>query len=145
MPEPRYSNVSCSQRGRDFGPGDHGFSHCESHSPTMDEKTLEALRGSIAKWEKIVAGSEIDRYSSNCPLCHAFCHTHQDRLCTGCPVEQRTGEGGCNLSPYDAWDDYHERIMDPEQPRTAFDDKSRELAQAELDFLKSLLPAEIIP
>lgn len=28
---PRFANVSCSQCGRDFGPGDHGFSHCENH------------------------------------------------------------------------------------------------------------------
>jgi hypothetical protein len=28
---PRFANVSCSQCGQDFGPGDHGFSHCISH------------------------------------------------------------------------------------------------------------------
>jgi hypothetical protein len=27
----RFRNVSCSQCGRDFGPGDSGFSHCENH------------------------------------------------------------------------------------------------------------------
>ena len=26
-----HHNVSCSSCGNDFGPGDHGFSHCESH------------------------------------------------------------------------------------------------------------------
>lgn len=31
MTQPRYATVSCSQCGRDFGPGDHGFSHCDSH------------------------------------------------------------------------------------------------------------------
>ena len=25
-------NVSCSQCGRDFGPGEHGYSHCADHS-----------------------------------------------------------------------------------------------------------------
>jgi hypothetical protein len=29
----RYENVSCSQCGRDFGPGDHGYSHCQDHRP----------------------------------------------------------------------------------------------------------------
>lgn len=29
--KPRFDNVSCSQCGEDFGPGDHGFSHCEHH------------------------------------------------------------------------------------------------------------------
>ena len=28
---PRFQNVSCSHCGRDFGPGDAGFSHCEDH------------------------------------------------------------------------------------------------------------------
>lgn len=29
---PRFQNVSCSQCGRDFGPGDHGYSHCQDHA-----------------------------------------------------------------------------------------------------------------
>lgn len=28
----KYTNVSCSSCGQDFGPGDHGFSHCDSHA-----------------------------------------------------------------------------------------------------------------
>ena len=28
---PRFANVSCSQCGEDFGPGDNGFSHCDDH------------------------------------------------------------------------------------------------------------------
>lgn len=28
---PKFANVSCSQCGQEFGPGDHGFSHCENH------------------------------------------------------------------------------------------------------------------
>lgn len=27
----KFENVSCSSCGEDFGPGNHGFSHCESH------------------------------------------------------------------------------------------------------------------
>lgn len=27
----KFENVSCSQCGQDFGPGNHGFSHCEHH------------------------------------------------------------------------------------------------------------------
>lgn len=30
-PKPRFENVSCSQCGRDFGPGNSGFSSCTSH------------------------------------------------------------------------------------------------------------------
>lgn len=28
---PRFAHVSCSQCGQDFGPGDHGYSHCVNH------------------------------------------------------------------------------------------------------------------
>lgn len=27
----RFAQVSCSNCGRNFGPGDNGFSHCEQH------------------------------------------------------------------------------------------------------------------
>lgn len=30
-PQPRFLNTYCSQCGRDFGPGDHGYSHCANH------------------------------------------------------------------------------------------------------------------
>jgi hypothetical protein len=29
---PKFENVSCSHCGNEFGPGDHGFSHCEHHA-----------------------------------------------------------------------------------------------------------------
>jgi hypothetical protein len=38
----------------------------------MDEKTLEALKGSIRKWEAIVDGTGEDDGADNCPLCHMF-------------------------------------------------------------------------
>ncbi len=28
---PRFEQVSCSQCGRSFGPGDSGYSHCKDH------------------------------------------------------------------------------------------------------------------
>ncbi len=28
----KFTNVWCSNCGKDFGPGDHGFSHCDSHN-----------------------------------------------------------------------------------------------------------------
>lgn len=30
--QPRFATTFCSQCGQDFGPGDHGFSHCRNHS-----------------------------------------------------------------------------------------------------------------
>lgn len=29
---PRFAETFCSQCGQAFGPGDHGFSHCDSHA-----------------------------------------------------------------------------------------------------------------
>lgn len=90
----------------------------------MDERTLEALKGSIAHWEQVVANpgtTPIGPYE--CPLCHLFNSGASDG-CSGCPVAQFTGKPGCHGTPYNAF-----RFN-----RTA------ETAQAELDFLKSLLP-----
>ena len=28
----KFGNVYCSQCGKSFGPGNHGYSHCENHS-----------------------------------------------------------------------------------------------------------------
>jgi len=29
--KPMFPRTSCSQCGQEFGPGDHGFSHCQDH------------------------------------------------------------------------------------------------------------------
>lgn len=90
----------------------------------MDPKTLEALHGSIAKWEAIVAGTGKDHGCENCPLCILF----DEPDCGDCPVKQRTGRPFCEGSPYAVYGAYG----------TA--GKTKENAQAELDFLRSLLP-----
>ncbi len=95
----------------------------------MDKKTLEALHGSIRKWEAIVAGTGIDDGHRNCPLCQMFLleldgFTSKNPMCRGCPVYERTGETGCKRTPYDQ---YH-------------DVENEENARAELAFLRSLLP-----
>lgn len=86
----------------------------------MAPKTLKALQGSIKKWEGIVAGTAHDLGSDNCPLCKMFAYMPN---CDGCPVAERTGVSSCCGSPYY---DYKDGIPGA--------------AQAELDFLKSLLP-----
>lgn len=35
----RFENVSCSQCGRDFGPGEHGFSHCRNHAEKAEQRS----------------------------------------------------------------------------------------------------------
>jgi hypothetical protein len=96
----------------------------------MDERTLEALKGSIAKWEAIVAGKGEDNGPVNCPLCHLFHSSYRKdggEECSGCPVYLKTGETGCSNTPYD---------------RFAMEDGGdyKQLAEDELEFLRSLLP-----
>lgn len=105
----------------------------QSTDLVMSPETITALRGSIAKWEGIVAGTASDGGTDNCSLCQLF-HSDffsEDELdegerecCLGCPVFNVTGKRGCQGTPYD---DYSDK-------------GTLENAQAELDFLKSLLP-----
>jgi hypothetical protein len=92
----------------------------------MDKRTLTALKGSIAKWEAIVDAMGEDDAAINCPLCSLFNTARTKNPCVGCPVRARTGLWGCENTPYIQYED---------EPTT-------ENAQAELDFLKSLLPAD---
>lgn len=102
----------------------------------MDAETLEALEGSIKKWEAIVAGIGADDGRKNCPLCAMF-YVKFD--CKGCPVEAKTKLEVCQGTPYRQWAVY--QGMKGEQfPLTVFDTESQRLAQAELDFLISLRP-----
>lgn len=107
----------------------------------MPPKTLEALFGSIAKWETIVAGTGEDQGYLNCPLCKLFNTPYR---CTGCPVMEATGQNHCDGTPYDAWLRAIRKKAgnNPDSKWIASDDQLRTLAQAELDFLKSLIPAE---
>jgi hypothetical protein len=110
----------------------------------MDAETLEALKGSIAKWEAIVAGTGEDQGTMNCPLCAKF-HNSQKKMnvrCDGCPVFAVTGERGCGGSPYTAWAAHDDEAHDLEGIVHKGCKKCGPLAQAELDFLRSLLPSE---
>lgn len=108
----------------------------------MDDETLNALQGSIAKWEAIVAGTGEDNGVDNCPLCLVFCNQNNEEVedlgCWGCPVAEEVGNTGCCDTPYYLWSDL---TADQEFPRTAKTPSHKEAAQNELDFLRSLLPA----
>ena len=107
----------------------------------MNARTLKALRGSIKKWEKIVAGTGVDQGTYNCSLCALF---YSDYHCAGCPVAKATGLHLCEGTPYIEW-------ACPERNGTIRLDSGRvsarlkRLAQAELDFLKGLLPPKRKP
>lgn len=105
----------------------------------MNEETIKALRGSIKKWKSIVAGTGKDEGVSNCPLCKLFFH----KDCEGCPVKEKTGEECCIGSPYEEYDDAADEGIFEENVwnfRDATPEELTKLAQAELDFLISLLP-----
>lgn len=106
----------------------------------MDEETRRALDGSIDKWKKIVAGTGGDNGARNCPLCLKF------RDCLGCPVAARTGVALCADTPFSEWA-HHQRAVHQIQwhePWRVHPDcpECKRLAQAELYFLKSLLPKD---
>ncbi len=106
---------------------------CHTTSEPMPERTLTALRGSIKKWEGIVAGTIEDKGPDNCPLCQLFIDNDE---CAGCPVAAFTGEDGCGDTPYE---DYSAAQSRGDSNRIA------RAAQAEVAFLKSLLPTDAIP
>lgn len=105
----------------------------------MDPETLEALKGSIAKWEAIVAGTGADHGAADCSLCIAF----PDNYCKGCPVSSQTGRRGCRGTPFDDWADLEEPdVVISKDDKKAVSQRAKDIAQREVDFLKSLLPRQ---
>ena len=102
----------------------------------MDTKTLDALQGSKLHWCNIRDGLEEEHGIRNCPLCKLF----YGKYCVGCPVFEKTGEVGCKNTPYIAWHEHHQ--LNHDYPKRVHADcpECKQLAQAELDFLESLLP-----
>jgi len=102
----------------------------------VNDETLTALRGSIAKWEAIVAGHGSDEGDRNCPLCQLF---FKNPGCVGCPVAEATGLSACSGSPYEdvhlGWGETINAISNAGDREDV-----RAQGQAELDFLRSLLP-----
>lgn len=101
----------------------------------MDLETKKALCGSIDKWVEIVEGYGSDLGSYNCPLCKKFIRNR----CNGCPVMAKTGIRSCNETPYVDWCAYMHSV---ECDNTVFDQTSKNLAIAELEFLISLYPED---
>ena len=107
----------------------------------MDDKTLTALKGSIAKWDAIADGTGADRGIDNCPLCALF-YNHN---CDGCPVYEKTEYEDCQNSPYEQWQhDYRSECgiypTGAGGGAYATTDSLKALARKEADFLRSLLP-----
>jgi hypothetical protein len=93
----------------------------------MDERTLTALKGSIAAWESRAEGNYLRADYKNCPLCHLF---NSEALavetdCVGCPVYMETEEKYCDGTPCEQYFDNEAAVA---------------VAEREVEFLKSLLP-----
>ena len=115
----------------------------------LNKRQLKALRGSIKKWEKIVAGTGKDEASDNCPICILV-----QENCHQCPVASFVAEnkgdramyddeGGamydCADTPYNAWNQ-HSCDKCLEREGYAVCKESKGLAKRELNFLRSMLP-----
>ena len=87
----------------------------------MDRLTAFALELSIEKWQDIVDGKGEELGDDNCALCQVFGHLD----CKDCPVSKKTGDIGCDSTPYM---DY-----DPDNPKNHI-----AVAKKEVKFLKSL-------
>jgi hypothetical protein len=109
----------------------------------MHERTLTALKGSILKWEQIVAGTGFDKGADNCPLCDLF---YNKSWCNGCPVKTKTGMSCCDGTPYQ--DEFVRAKRRRRSALMSYDEHDAAAAEAdmhaaaktELAFLKGLLP-----
>lgn len=102
----------------------------------MDRKTLTALRESVRKWERIVAGTGKDNGTEDCALCQEFNLQVEDK-CEGCPVAAKTGKPFCWNSPFVAWCKSSTLTL---LGRVAKSKAAKVAAREELDFLRGLLP-----
>ena len=104
----------------------------------MDAATLEALKKSIEHWENNVRAKypeDASVHGEDCALCEMFA---ENSFCEGCPVAE-FGFIGCGGSP---WDKAYFALRSWRRGSYKFKPVFRTAAQAELDFLKSLLPEE---
>ena len=105
----------------------------------MNAETLEALKGSVRKWNRIFCKGGVNLGPTNCPLCKLFVLSD----CEGCPVSAKSGRSGCHGTPYYAFGRHHlgshpifidHRVVGKCR-------SCKKHAKAERDFLASLLPS----
>lgn len=109
----------------------------------MNAETLKALKGSITKWRRILAGRQRDHGGGDCPLCALYHYDGHAAFCGGCPIHAATGGHGCNHTPHRAWLNHY---YDRHEKRGLYAHvvgkcrTCKKLAREQLEFLQSLLP-----
>ena len=108
----------------------------------MNKKARVALLGSIDKWNSILNFGGIDKGGINCALCRYSADVDDSFAgeCASCPVYKRTGEVGCDNTPYEDWTRHQTFEHLKHRDMKVRCPKCSELARDELIFLKSLLP-----
>lgn len=104
----------------------------------MDSITKQAILDSIARWEKRLDGKPDTPSVQECPLCHVFYRRHKIN-CRGCPIELAVGKSKCAGTPCEPYDELAYVLEKGREPTETEKAKLIDLAQAEIDFLKSLL------
>ena len=107
----------------------------------MHAKILKALKGSVKKWEGIVAGTGVDAAERNCPLCQVcrFSSGVTDVGCAGCPVGIDTGSKYCQDTPYIDWCDHQTGVHEVSVRFHVICPECKRIAQRELRYLRRLL------
>ena len=110
----------------------------EPKAPAMSGRALRALKESITVWERRAKGQIVPPTREHCALCTQFWRTLDGRAaCFGCPIYEHTKIHGCEGTPYRPFFDHLDVC------RTGpYCPECLRLIQAEVDFLKSLLPVE---
>lgn len=108
------------------------------------QEEIQATRESIAKWEAhrdTINPETVELGMTTCPLC-ILCEVKYDDYtsvnCDECPIKRKTSYPGCSYTPYlDAVITLRTWIRNPGSRcvRQAW----RNAAQAEIDFLQSIL------
>jgi hypothetical protein len=116
----------------------------------MNTATLEALKESIAHWERMQKDPSNPKdtpSSDECPLCRLFLGND----CEGCPVSAAVQKTHCHGTPYLrallAWDSAKQEKPPRIRGRNwnSLQGAWPRIAQEEIDFLTSLLPARNEP
>lgn len=106
----------------------------------MEAKTLQALKESIAHWERMRDGKQYPGEAPDaihCALCKLYYGDPEEPSCVGCPIFEKTGLVDCNGTPFRSarkW--WYTR----NKPKDFDESEFKKAAQAMIDYLKSLLP-----